>query len=141
MSIKRATTRIYEREQAGALTRYSAKAHAITIFCGDYFEFEAAPFDALYDRGAMVALPRERRPQYVAHTKKLLKPGAVRLVVTLQYDQAVVDGPPYSVSARELKSYWDDMEVAGSRDDIDTCPPKFRHAGLAEITEVFWLSR
>ena len=131
----------YEREQAGSLTRYSANAHAIAIYCGDYFEFESAPFDALYDRGAIVALPRELRPRYVAHTKKLLKPGAVRLVVTLEYDQAAVDGPPYSVPAGEVTSYWDDLVVAGSKDDIDTCPPKFRQAGISEITEVFWLSR
>lgn len=130
----------YEREQAGLLTRYSANAQSITIYCGDYFDFESAPFDALYDRGAIVALPRDLRPRYVAHTKKLLNPGAVRLIVTLEYDQSVVDGPPYSVPAEEVTSYWDDLAVAGSKDEIDTCPPKFRQAGILEMAEIFWLS-
>ena len=131
----------YEREPAGPLIRYSASLHSITIFCGDYFAFQAQPFDALYDRGALVALPAELRPRYVEHTSRLLKPGAVRLVITLEYDQQIVNGPPFSVTGDELSTYWDDLNRVAEKNDIDNCPPKFRKAGLTEISEVFWLSR
>lgn len=131
----------YERETEAWPTRYSANAHAITIYQGDYFDFGCGPFDALYDRGAIVALPESLRPRYVAHTKDLLKADATRLVVTLEYDQRIVDGPPYSVPAHEVTGYWGDLVVVGSKNDIDNCPPKFRQAGIEKISEIFWLGR
>ena len=131
----------FERDSDGPLTRYSATQHALTIFCGDYFEFQSNPFDALYDRGALVALPEQLRPRYVEHTGQLLKTGAARLVITLEYDQKVVNGPPFSVSADEITTYWDDLNRIAEKNDIDNCPPKFRKAGLTDIAEVFWLSR
>ncbi|MDX1403360.1 MAG: thiopurine S-methyltransferase [Woeseiaceae bacterium] len=131
----------YEVEAIGALRLYRAQHTSLSIVCGDYFEFDGREFAALYDRGAIVALPGEQRPRYVEHTKSLLAPDALRLIVTLEYDQRVVDGPPYSVMPEELSRYWSDLVRVGEKDDIDTCPPKFRKAGLSEISEVFWLSR
>ena len=95
----------------------------------------------MYDRGALVALPEQLRPRYVEHTGQLLKTGAARLVITLEYDQKVVNGPPFSVSADEITTYWDDLNRIAEKNDIENCPPKFRKAGLTDIAEVFWLSR
>ncbi|MCH8334584.1 MAG: thiopurine S-methyltransferase [Proteobacteria bacterium] len=131
----------FELESAGPLSRYTETHHALALYCGDYFDFQSQPFDALYDRGALVALAQDLRPRYVEHTRQLLKPGAIRLVITLEYDQRIVNGPPFSVSADELVTYWDDLIRVGEKDDIDHCPPKFRKAGLSDIAEVFWLSR
>lgn len=131
----------YECEPQGPLDRYAAKDHALTLYRGDYFDFTHEPFDALYDRGALVALPEELRPSYVEHTKQLLKRDASRFIITLEYDQDIVNGPPFAVMPDELSRCWNDMVRVGERDDIDTCPPKFRTAGLTEISEVFWLSR
>lgn len=131
----------FERDPDGPLIRYGATDISLVLFCGDYFEFRSAGFDALYDRGALVALSGDLRPRYVEHTRQLLRPAATRLIVTLEYDQEIVGGPPYSVTAGELATYWDDMVKVGEKDDIDNCPPKFRQAGLTDIREVFWLSR
>ena len=131
----------FDIDTAGPLSQYSATGHSLKIYCGDYFEFQSRPFDALYDRGALVALAADQRPRYVEHTSKLLNPVSTRLVITLEYDQRVVNGPPFSVSADELLAYCDDMVRVGEKDDIDNCPPKFRQAGLAEVSEVFWRSR
>jgi len=131
----------FERDPDGPLIRYAATDLPLVLFCGDYFEFQAAGFDGLYDRGALVALAEDLRPRYVEHTKQLLKPGATRLIVTLEYAQEIVSGPPFSVAASELTAYWDDMVRVAEKDDIDNCPPKFRQAGLTDIREVFWLSR
>ena len=131
----------FEQEAAGRLSRYCAKDYSLQLYSGDYFDFQLGRFDALYDRGALIALPANLRPRYVQHTRRLLKPGALRFVITLEYDQRVVDGPPYSVAADELASYWDDLDRVAEKSDIDNCPPKFRKAGLTEIKEVFWLAR
>ena len=132
---------MYEREVAGPFQRYRARDHALTLYCGDYFDFESRPFDALYDRAALVALDKSQRPAYVAHTKKLLKRDALRFIITVEYEQDVVSGPPFSVTAEELTQYWNDLARVREKDDIDNCPPKFCHAGLQEITEVVWMSR
>jgi len=119
---------------------YTCNELPITLFCGNYFRFTEGPFDALYDRGAIVAVNPDQRPRYVEHTKSLLKPGARRLVITLEYDQQVVEGPPWALHGDELETYWDDLERVEVRDDFETCPPKFRQAGLREIHEVVWRS-
>jgi len=131
----------FRRETDGPLVRYAAAGLPLEIICGDYFDFSAAPFAALYDRAALVAMPPELRPRYVEHTRRLLEPGALRLIVTLEYDQRVVDGPPFSVGAAEIAGYWDDLERVADRDDIANCPPKFLKAGLSELREVCWRSR
>ncbi|MFT5500745.1 MAG: thiopurine S-methyltransferase [Woeseiaceae bacterium] len=130
----------YKTEEQGKLRRYATDELPIEIFCGDYFAVDAEPFDALYDRGALVALPEEMRSRYVQHTQGLLKQRASKFIVTLEYDQTVVSGPPFSVSAAELVGYFPGLERVEAKDDIENCPPKFRAAGLREIREVFWRS-
>ena len=129
----------YEIEQLDKFIVCRANEWPIEIWSGDYFAFQSKPFDALYDRGALVALPRELRPEYAAHTKRLLKNRATLLVITLEYDQEIVNGPPFAVWREELLGYWAELDRVGQEDDIDNCPPKFRKAGLTEILEVFWL--
>jgi thiopurine S-methyltransferase len=130
----------YQFESGRHFDRYRAKELPITLYRGDYFSFDAEPFDALYDRGALVALSAHLRPKYVARTKRLLRPHAVRLIITLEYDQDVVQGPPFSVLPSEVAAYWDDLLRVDDSDDFETCPPKFRAAGLKEIREVVWLA-
>jgi len=129
----------YRVDSVGPLDRYVAENIPLEISCGDYFDFDAESFDALYDRGALVAVPVGVRARYVEHTKHLLRSGAMRMIITLEYDQNVVQGPPFSVSPDEILAYWHDLKRVAETDDIDNCPPKFRAAGLREIQEVVWL--
>lgn len=131
----------YQMVKDGRLDRYSAADWSLTLYCGDYFNFEESGFDALYDRGALVALPVDLRERYVKHTKSLLRAGASKMIITLEYDQAVVNGPPFSVPGEEISTYWDDLVCVSKKDDIDNCPPKFRAAGLADVQELVWLSK
>lgn len=130
----------FDRSDAGRLTRYRARAADITLYAGDYFDFDCPPCDALFDRGALVALPTAERPRYAAHTDGLLKADALRLVITLEYDQGRVAGPPFAVSADELLSCWPELELLERRNDIDNAPPKFLEAGLGTFNEVVWRS-
>lgn len=130
----------YQVQHGDPLDCYAADALPISIYCGDYFKLDGQTFDGLYDRGALVAIPPSLRPAYIEHTRKLLNPDAVRLIVTLEYDQAIVPGPPFSVMPSEMNAYWDDLVRVEEIDDLATCPPKFRAAGLQNIQEVIWLS-
>ena len=101
--------------------------------------FKAQAFDACYDRGGLVALPPEVRPRYVQHTRSLLTRDAYQLLITLEYDQSVVAGPPYAVAADEVRRYFPGFERIDVHEDPNV-PPKFREAGLNSVAEVVWRS-
>lgn len=122
----------------GSMPAYVAADRRLSIHCGDFFEFDAAPFDAWYDRGALVALPAGMRPAYARKVDGLLKPRAGRLVITVEYDQEIVDGPPYSVEGAEVRGYWPSLREVARHDDLDNGPPKFREAGLRSMFEIVY---
>lgn len=130
----------YQVEKGEHLDRYSADDVPLTLYCGNYFQFEDDPFDALFDRGALVAIPGAMRAAYIEHTRKLLRADATKMIITLEYDQSITPGPPFSVAEKELTAAWPDLHRVAEYDDIDNCPPKFLAAGLKEISEVVWLS-
>lgn len=130
----------FEVAAEGSWQRFVARKVPLSIVCGDYLDYSAEPFDALYDRGALVALPLMLRRDYVEHTKSLLLANAMKMIVTLEYDQSIVAGPPFAVHAAELDEYWSDLRQVGQYDDLPNCPPKFKAAGITDVQEVFWLS-
>ena len=125
-------------KKVGTLNEYRALTRNITLYCGDFFEFRSESFDAHYDRGALVALTPELRTRYAAHTSALLTDDAEQLVVTVDYDQAVCDGPPFSLSEQEITGYWPRLQKVASVDDTKNAPPKFLEAGLTRLHEVVW---
>jgi len=130
----------FEVKETGDHVRFHCTRAAITIVCGDYFKFTDRPFDALYDRASLVALPAQKRKDYVRHTQSLLKPDAAQLLITLEYDQSKTSGPPFSVSAREVTSYWAKLKRVASKNDIENAPPRFRNDGIEELIETAWVS-
>ncbi|WP_299482549.1 thiopurine S-methyltransferase [uncultured Roseibium sp.] len=94
--------------QYSALVRYS-KGN-LTLWAGDLFELTAddlGSVDAVYDRAALVALPPQMRTAYVTHLRRLC-PQVPRLLVTYDYDQSQMDGPPFSVPENEIRSLFED---------------------------------
>lgn len=130
----------YQVEQRGAFGVYRADERSITLYCGDFFQFDAGPFDALFDRGALIALSSDLRPLYAQHLQPLLKTAAFRLILTLEYDQSRAAGPPFSVLPDEVRRYWPDLRRIGASNDIDNSPPKFREAGLDRVVQAVWSS-
>ena len=92
--------------QAGTLAHYSASG--IDIFVGDIFAVSAedlGPVDAIYDRAALVALPAGVRERYASHLVDITG-AAPQLLVTLEYDQHLLDGPPFSVDESEVRKHY-----------------------------------
>lgn len=78
----------------------------ITIYCGDYFALMPdliGNSKAVYDRGGFVALPPDVQEQYIEHLVTLIPVGSKILMLTIEYDQQQIEGPPYSVSLDEIK--------------------------------------
>jgi thiopurine S-methyltransferase len=124
----------------GELVEYRANERNIRLFCGDYFAFDAGPFDAHYDRAALIAMPPELRPQYARHTSSLLTNEAVQFVVTVEYDAGDCIGPPFSVPGRELSALWPGLRELARRDETADAPPKFLDAGIEKFHEVVWMT-
>ncbi|MFV0309453.1 MAG: thiopurine S-methyltransferase [Desertimonas sp.] len=79
-------------------------AEPYELWCGDLFELTAADLDGVgvvYDRASLVALPPEMRRRYADHLAAIL-PDASILLISFAYDQAEMNGPPFSVTADEI---------------------------------------
>ncbi|MHB1245104.1 MAG: thiopurine S-methyltransferase [Sulfuriferula sp.] len=93
---------------AGEIKHYSAKD--IDLFVGDIFTVSGKTLglvDAIYDRAAMVALPKEMRQRYTAHLMEMTNK-APQLLITFEYDQNVMNGPPFSISNEEVNQHYRD---------------------------------
>ncbi len=95
-----------EISKVGELTRYSAKD--IDMLVGDIFDVSAkhlGPINTIYDRAALVALPAFIRLQYTAHLMNITN-AAPQLLITYEYNQLLMDGPPFSVNEIEVKRHY-----------------------------------
>ncbi len=78
----------------------------LTVLCGDFFALTPGHLQgvtAVFDRASLIALPPELRPRYAEHLQGLLRPETRILLVTLDYDQAEMAGPPFSVGEDEVR--------------------------------------
>ena len=81
---------------------YSAKN--IDIFVGDIFDITKeiiGKIDAIYDRAALVALPHDLRTSYSKHLITLSN-SAKQLLITFDYNQSQMNGPPFSINEKEI---------------------------------------
>lgn len=109
-----------EVTQIGGFARYAAPS--FTIFAGDIFATTRAllgPIDAIWDRGALVALPDDMRRRYVDHLRTLLPKGGRVLLVGFEYAPGELEGPPFSVEEGEVRALFDRcaIEMLGDRPD------------------------
>ncbi len=128
-----------ERTQVGALER--SEAGGIALFAGDFFALrpsDVAPCRLIYDRAAMVALPPAMRRDYVAHLRRLFPHGARILLVSFDYAQSEMDGPPFAVTEAELRGVYGTVHEL-SRQDVLAENPSMRQRGVTRLFEVAYL--
>lgn len=80
------------------------KSGPIELYVGDFFKLTTeilGPVDAIYDRAALVAMPETMRTSYAHHLAKVTG-NAPQLLITYDYDQSQMDGPPFSVPAHTI---------------------------------------
>jgi thiopurine S-methyltransferase len=113
-------------------------APSLDIYVGDVFDLtkeQIGPVDLIHDRAAMVALPDDMRAKYVSHLVKITDT-ARQFVISFDYDQGLMSGPPFSVPQPEIEvlygsAYSSDLLFA---QDI---PGGLK--GLAPASEQAWL--
>ena len=93
------------RRRRGGLEVYETED--LQLYCGDIFALAAKMLGsvaAVYDRAALIAWTPEQRAAYVAHISELTSPGTQTLLITMEYPQAQMSGPPFSVSADDIEA-------------------------------------
>ena len=98
--------------------------------------YDTGPIDAVYDRAALIAMPEDLRRQY-AEQLRAVAGNAPQLLVTLEYDQSEMAGPPFSVPVDQMESYYGtamNIDLIADKDCLID-EPKFRERGLSSLRE------
>ncbi|UCE88173.1 MAG: thiopurine S-methyltransferase [Pseudomonadota bacterium] len=126
------------REERGAFEVWCGGA--ISIWQGDYFDLavdDLAGVGAVFDRAALVAMPGSLQGAYVEHLFAICPPGMRQLLVTLEYPQAEMDGPPFSVGEAVVRRLYE-PHAAVQRlltEDVWSANPRFAQRGLSALNE------
>lgn len=93
----------FSTSKVRSLTKYSSDS--IDIFHGDFFSLSSSilgPIDMIYDRAALIALPETIRTSYYKKIAELVDEETKGIVISIEYDQSKVAGPPFSVKKSEI---------------------------------------
>ena len=120
----------------GEFNLYSAKN--IEIYCGDFFLLTSkhlCDVKAVFDRKSLIALDRNLRQKYVKHLNDIISLGVRILLITLNYPQHQMSGPPFSVDKSEVESLFSmafNYQELKCFEDIENVS-KLVHAGVDYI--------
>ena len=115
------------------------------VLCGDFFDLTQAHLgvvEAVYDRASLIALPPETRGHYARHLMEVLAPAVRVLLITLDYDQDQMAGPPFAVAQAEVMGLFEErfeIEPLGGAEVLGE-NPRFRERGLTRLMEQVQIS-
>jgi thiopurine S-methyltransferase len=123
---------------------HRCEADGIRILCGDFFDLskdDLANVTGVYDRASLIALPPEMRERYVHHLVNTLPPATQILLITVDYPQPEMQGPPFSVTSDEVEAlYREYAEVRLlAQPDVLAQNPHFQERGLSRLRENIFL--
>ena len=117
------------------------EAEHMELFRGDFFKLTPSLLGkvaAVYDRAALISWAPELRSAYAGHIAALAHSGTPMLLITLEYPQAQMSGPPFSVPRDEVERlYSHSFEIREiARQDILADEARFRSLGVTALSEV-----
>jgi thiopurine S-methyltransferase len=116
------------------------EADGLTVLCGDFFALDAATLQevaGVYDRASLIALPPPMRARYAHHLAHILPGQAAILLVTMEYQQAEMTGPPFAVHEDEVRQLYEPRYHVARlfEKDIYAENPRLRERGLSALRE------
>ena len=112
----------------------------VRILLGNFFALEPqhlAMIAGVYDRASLIALPPTMRERYARHLDAILPSGKRTLLMTLEYDQTVLTGPPFAVGEAEVRTLYEathEIELLHTRDALSD-ESRWRDRGLTWLLE------
>ena len=122
----------------GAFTLWESEG--IKIFQGDFFDLSAddvAGIAAVYDRASLIALPPAMRQRYATQLRAILPSETNVLLVTMDYSQAEMHGPPFAVTEQEVAALYQDFFKIDQvcSEDMLGANPRFQDQGVNRMLE------
>ncbi|MEE8366385.1 MAG: thiopurine S-methyltransferase [Gammaproteobacteria bacterium] len=123
-----------------------SKSGNISLYQGDYFDFPQKVLTEcklIYDRASLIAFDLGDRGRYCEYLRSITPPQTDMLLITLDYDQTQMDGPPFAVSRTEVEQLYRShyqLEKLVSNDVLDE-RPRWRERGLTALTETVFRLR
>lgn len=120
------------------------EVEGLTLLQGDLFDLlpeDMAGVDRVFDRASLIALPPEMRERYVAQMQRILPSPIPTLLVTMEYDQAQMSGPPFAVHESEVRALYEpeqSVTLIHSQDLLEESP-RFRDRGVTRLEEKVYL--
>lgn len=118
---------------------------AVDIWQGDYFALkpeQLGEIGLVYDRAALIALPLQMRIDYVQQLKRLCTAPVSLLLLSLEYPQEEMSGPPFSVTEPEVRQLFDfatSVELLAIR-NLTGRPFAQRQFNVSSLVEkAFWI--
>ena len=110
------------------------------IFCGDFFaltEDQVGEVDAVYDRASVISLPPASRSRYAEKMASLLSANTQSLLITIDYPQNQMKGPPFSVPDSEVQSLFGANFQIEHLQTLDVLADhqRFADRGVTQMTE------
>jgi thiopurine S-methyltransferase len=133
--------------EQGILARRSADdafdrfdSPGMRLFRGDFFDLNGAALGAVravYDRASFIAFAPDTRARYVDHLSALTSPGTKTLLITVEYPQQQMNGPPFSAGAADVKQLYGGSHSIHllERRDILAAEERLRSRGLTQLHE------
>lgn len=98
----------YSMQNFGTFTVY--KSNNLELWCGDFLKIppkKVDPIHLIYDKAAIVALPKRMRPAYSEKLKEFCNNNTQILMQYFTYPQDEMNGPPFSVPSEEISAYFE----------------------------------
>jgi len=118
------------------------EAADLELYRGDFFGLTTAMLGtvaAVYDRAALISWSPALREPYVEHMATLMSPGTKMLLVSLEYREGQMSGPPFSVRGAEVRGlYSPHFKIEEiSREDVSAAETRMRSTrGVTELFEI-----
>lgn len=131
-------------EAVRAFAAENGPVERVDLRQGDLFELDAAalgPIQGVFDRGSLVALPPDLRRRYAAQLAALSPTGTRTLLVSMEYDQSRMKGPPHAVHETEVHELFGathSIELLDRDHQLDDLP-RFRQRGVDSMAEANYL--
>lgn len=99
---------------------------------------ELGLFPWIFDRAALVAFDPETQVRYAQHAVSFLEPNGRIFLITDEYDDTKMNGPPFSVPEARVRALYPSARSIERVVDRDCLEPRFIERGLSAMREAFY---
>ncbi len=130
------------RERAQGTTLILSQGQ-VSFLIDDFFALVPPPIEervgAVFDRAALVAVDPSERARYVDQLANLMRPGGVILLVTFEFDQDKIGGPPFSIGEDEVRALFSPRFSVELLEHLDEpAGDRFKKAGIPVLREAIY---